>query len=136
MIISIGNLLSRIKKFIRAEIVYCSDCEQEKNGKYCYSCQKETADLHNIVKDYDYGKASETLKINQKQPDIKGYIKKIFNGYQPSINKEEHPDGVERHMNIDRYNNWYDETVWDNKTGKKIRDVYEPLNQHIPNSQK
>lgn len=114
---------------------YCVECEKEKGRKYCNHCQKETGDLFKINVS-DTIKVRESLGLEQRKDGIKKYIKKMFQGYQLSRNIEDHPDGVERHMSIDRENDWYDETVRDNKTGKVFRDVHEPLSNHVSSAQK
>lgn len=64
------------------------------------------------------------------------YVKKVFQGYQSSGDKDKHPEGVEKVMIIDRQNNRYDETVIDQKTGLVTRDIHEPLSEHVSMSKK
>lgn len=135
MLNKLTSYLEKIKSFFVKRRTYCVECEIEKETRYCKHCQKETGDLFKLNLS-ETVKVGESLGIKQKQSGIKKYIKKMFQGYQSSINTKKHPEGVERHVSIDRENNWYDETVQDNKTGKIFRDIHEPLSQHVSNAQK
>lgn len=127
------SFLSKEKS--KSHQTYCIECEKEKTKKYCDECQKETGNLFKITLTEEV-RAKESLGIEQRRFGIKKYIKKIFQGYQTSINKKRHPDGVDRLMNIDREKNWYDEVVKDNTTGKIFREVHEPLSEHVADAQK
>ncbi len=127
--------LEKIKSFFKKRIFYCVECEKEKTTRYCTYCQKETGNLLKINL-HETVRVQESLGLEKRRSDVKDYLQKMFQGHQNSRNKEKYPEGVERYQNIDRENNWYDETVKDNKTGKVFRDVHEPLSQHISSAQK
>lgn len=135
MLDNFTDYLVRIKNLFVKKRFYCVKCEREKSVRYCNHCQKETGDLFKINL-YETVKVQESLGLEKRQVGVKKYLQKMFQGFQASRNKKKYPEGVERHMSIDRENDWYDEVVRNNKTGKVFRDVHEPLSQHVSSAQK
>lgn len=109
---------------------YCVECNNEKDSSYCNFCKKETKNLFK-VEIFEQAKIHESLGITHKRPEVKGFLKKIFQGYQASGDTNKHSDGVDRQMIIDRENDQYDEVVKDNKTGKITRECHEKLSEHV-----
>lgn len=127
------SLFSKSKQEVRP--IYCVECDKKKKEKFCKHCQKETGDLCKLGL-VDGFEMKEALGIERRKSGISRYIRKTFQGFQKSGDIKKHPKGVERHMDIDRENDWYDETVKDNQTGKVFRNVHEPLSKHISSAQK
>jgi len=109
---------------------YCVECNNEKDSPYCDFCKKETKNLFKASISVQT-KLNASLGVIHKRPGVRGFLKKHFQGYQTSGNTNEHPDGVDRQMTIDKENDRYDEIVKDNKTGKTTRECHEKLSEHI-----
>ena len=116
---------------------YCSECKKEKMESYCQSCKKDTSN------NYVLEALTETIRLRMpaismthKRPGIKRFLKKVITGFKSSVDTIKHPDGINLNRVIDRENNKYEETVVDNITGKIVRDIKEPLDQHTSSRQK
>jgi hypothetical protein len=116
---------------------YCSECKKEKEESYCSFCKKDTSN-HFVMECLagNYKVRMPVLSMKHKRPGIKDFLKKVYAGFQSSTNTIKHPDGVNISRVIDKEHNQYDETITDYKTGEIIRDIHEPLDQHIPSKQK
>lgn len=108
---------------------YCQECDRVKNESYCDFCKKETAN-HFTKSLFDQVKMKSSLGCKQKRLGVRGFLKKIFQGYQASADANKYPDGAERQVSIDRENDWYDEKVINNKTGEITEECHEKLSEH------
>lgn len=107
----------------------CGECHKEKESDYCQFCRRNTKNKHCVFCS-DEIKMSDSISGKQKRSGFRGYLRKFFSGFQASKDKNKHPDSVERFMDIDRENDWYDEKVIDKKTGQITRECHEKLSKH------
>lgn len=116
---------------------YCSECKNEKTESYCYFCKKDTSSNYVMkLPTVSYKSRLNVISMIHKRPGIKRFLKKVTAGFKSSVDTIKHPDGITTSRVIDRENNKYEETITDNVTSKVIRDVSEPLDNHISNRQK
>ncbi|XOB41826.1 MAG: hypothetical protein ACKKMS_00280 [Candidatus Nealsonbacteria bacterium] len=108
--------------------IFCVECGLEKESKFCRQCQKETPNLFKVCIS-DTVKVRDSIRIIQKRPGFKGFLKKVFSGFKPSTNPKL-SEGVEVQMEIDREKNEYHHVVKDNKTGKILHEEHELLTNH------
>jgi hypothetical protein len=69
-------------------------------------------------------------KIKAKRKGYKRPFKEIFSGYKPSGDLSKYPKGIDEIMIIDRENNWYNQIIKDNLSGKIIHKEHELLSYH------
>ena len=116
---------------------YCSKCKKEKTDQYCFFCKKETNNNYEMnVEVGTYTMRQPLVRMAHKRPGIKRPLTESHVGWQESGAKSKHPEGVNISRIVDRVNNRYEETITDSKTGEIVRDVKEPLDQHISSNQK
>jgi hypothetical protein len=113
----------------------CKECGSEKKLEYCDFCEKATNSILSITVS-DTVRVKESIGIVSKRAGFKRFLKKVFQGFQMSKDKERYPKGVEKNMVIDRENDWYDEVVVDLNTEETSRNVHEPLSEHVSNSRR
>lgn len=118
---------------------YCSECKHAKKGTYCNLCKKDTSSNF-IIRACGavFRMRFPLIKMKHKRPGIKKFLSRALIGWSEAkgANKTVYPDGVNIWRLIDRENNKYREVVIDCKSNRKIRDIDEPLNEHIPNKQR
>ena len=116
---------------------YCFYCKNEKIGSYCNFCKKDTNSNYVMkLSTGSYKMRLNAISMIHKRPGIKRFLRKVTAGFKSSIDTIKHPDGITISRVIDRENNKYEETITDNETGKIVRDISEPLDNHISNRQK
>jgi len=111
---------------------YCSECKKEKKESYCDFCKKDTSSnyvMHCSPGVYKVRMPAAVLR--HKRPGIKRPLREVCVGWKSSGDKIKHPDGINIGRVIDRVKNQYEEKVTDEKTGKIVRDISEPLDQHL-----
>ena len=72
----------------------------------------------------------ENIGFKKYLISAKKFLSHVKQGWFSSNNIKKHPDGVDITQIVDRENNFYKKKVIDKKTGKIIKGVEEPLNQH------
>lgn len=116
---------------------YCSECRKEKIESCCGFCKKDTSNHYEMKVSAGIFKVLvPVIKMTHKRPGVKKFLKRVYAGFQASINTIKHPEGVNISRVVDKENNHYEEVIIDNKTGKVLRDIDEPLDQHISSRQK
>ena len=116
------------------ERYFCQKCgiEFKKNQKPCPNCG--CINVY-ITKSLDGELTPKGFrKIGKKSESIRRFAIEVRTGWQPSGDKENHPEGIIRYQrfnreNIDREDS-YQEKIIDVKTGIICRDFKEPLSQH------
>jgi len=113
---------------------FCRNCGRElkSNQKPCLFCGCNNLDIR--VNFIETTKIRFNLKLRRKRKGLGKFIKEILQGWFPSIDKNKHPEGVEKMRIIDKENpnkkDSYQEKIKDVETGKITRNVKEPLCQH------
>lgn len=116
------------------EKYFCQKCGKElkKNQRPCPYCGFDKIFISKILEGKIAPKGHR--KIGKKSEGFKRYAIEVKTGWQPSGDKEKHPEGVIRYQRFDRENSnkedSYQEKLIDVKTGRIFRDFKEPLSQH------
>lgn len=110
--------------------IFCAVCGSVKNSRFCNRCQRETPNLFKVDISATI-KPRGSIRIKQKRPGFKGFLRKIFSGFKPSRDPKL-SEGVDMQMVIDREKKEYHQIVKDNLTGEIIHEEHEPLDQHKP----
>lgn len=117
----------------------CSECNKEKEGSWCYFCKKNTSNNFFIKVSPGIFKVRHCLiKMIHKRLGVKKFLSKVYVGWQETKGPDsaKYPEGVYVRRMMDREHNKYEEIIISDEDGKVIRNVSEPLRQHIPNRQK
>jgi len=109
---------------------FCQNCKKELNEgqKPCPYCGSEKRDIKVEVREEI--KIRESLRGRQKRKGFKKFMVEFLQGWFPSKNKKEFPDGVQKTRLIDKKNDKYQEKVIDEKTGKIVVNKDEKLSEH------
>lgn len=118
------------ENIVDAKERHCQNCNQEKQGKFCACCNKETSSRYEMLISATVN-AEESLGIVQKESGIKKWFRKTFQGFQKSNDIKNHPQGVYITRDMNRKDDLYEEVVQDKETGKITRECHEPLSKHI-----
>lgn len=108
----------------------CKNCKRgyEDSEKPCPFCGHTIRDISiKIVEELKIRDSIELIKFKKSR---KKFLSKTKNGWFPSGDVTKYPDGVNLIQTVDRENKNYTKKVYDAKTGKVLKDLEEPLNQH------
>src|SRR3569623_2050732 len=109
----------------------CQQCKQVLDNKRepCPSCGSTLRDIH--VQVTDEVVVRDSLSFKKFAENSKKFLSHLKQGWFPSKNIERYPDGVEITQNIDRENNLYTKKGVDSKTNEIVKDLQEPLHEHL-----
>lgn len=106
----------------------CSQCGNEKNGRFCPSCNTETpSTVHISVSDTI--RVHSNLRARKFTAGIKKFVSEYLGGWFSSGDPKL-PDGVEKSRVIDREKDEYHEIVKKYGTDEVIHENHEPLSKH------
>jgi hypothetical protein len=120
---------------MNSEKIFCQNCGKElkPNQRPCPFCGCNNIKIEKPVGSGTVG-IRGGLRLRQKREGFKRFMKEIIQGWFPSENKRQFPEGVDKTRIIDkkedRTKSEYHEVVKDKKTGEIIREIHEPLSRH------
>ena len=108
----------------------CNKCQKplKEAQKVCPDCNSKIIDINIHVSEKIT--VRDFFGLKRRAKGIKKFLSHTKGGRTDSGDKAKHPEGVQLEQTVDRQNNLYKKKVIDEKTGKVVKDLEEPLDEH------
>jgi DNA-directed RNA polymerase subunit RPC12/RpoP len=109
---------------------FCQNCKRKLNEsqKPCPYCGNVKRDIKVEIKEEI--KTRESLRERQKRKGFKKFMVEFLQGWFPSTNMEEFPEGVQKTRIINKKNDKYQEKVINEATREVMVNKDEKLSEH------